>query len=550
MSSEPSAAPSRVPLPVDFQGFPGIRRLAAEYVADFDALRPFFAGDPADEAAWQAVIAARAQTGRSAADIGRIVRAQQRARGAPQAALDAADRLDDARAVAVVTGQQAGLFGGPLYTLLKAISAIRLARRAERTFGVPGVAVFWIDAEDHDLDEIRTCGVLDAEQAVATVALATDAPDGAPAAAVRLGDEIEQAVEALAEALPETDFTAGVLDGVRRAYAAGGGLVAAFAAWLDHLLGGHGLVVFDAADPAAKPLAAGLFAREIESAGTSTSLARSAGDRLRGAGFHAQVNPPANGVALFLQDGARRAIRIDGDRLRAGDDARDRAAWLDRLRADAASFSPGVLLRPIVQDRLFPTVCYVAGPNELAYLAQLKPVYAHFGVPMPLVAPRLSATLVDSSVMKFLHRTGIALTELQPRDESALNRLLGAQLPAAVEQALDSVGDAIRDRMAAAAAAVAEVDPTLTGAAESTRGRMERDLGNLRNKVVQAAKRRDQTLRRQFARAQSQVFPAGRPQERAVAGVCFLNRYGDALIDRLVSDPAFDDTRRHWVTTV
>lgn len=549
MPSEQSVSPPSTSLPVDFQGFPGIRRLAADYVADFGALRPFFAGDPADDGAWRRAIDARAQTDTLRADIGRIVRAQQRGRGAPPAALDAAARLDDARGVAVVTGQQAGLFGGPLYTLLKAISAIRLARRVERVFGVPAAAVFWIDAEDHDLDEVRTCGVLDAEQAVVPTTLAIAAPPGTPASAVRLGRELEPAFDALTAALPETDFTADLLAGLRRAYAPGRGLVEAFAAWLEHVLGGHGLVVFDAADPAAKPPAAELFAREIESAGTTTALARSAGDRLREAGFHAQVDPPANGVALFHQDGLRRAVRIDGDRLRAGDDARDRAAWLDRLRADAAGFSPNVLLRPVVQDRLFPTVCYVAGPNELAYLAQLKPVYAHFGVPMPLVAPRLSATLVDSSVMKFLQRTGIAPAALQPRDESALNRLLGAQLPAAVEQALDRADEAVRDRMAAAAAAVAEVDPTLTGAAESTRGRMERDLGNLRNKVVQAAKRRHQTLRRQFARAQAQIFPRGQPQERAVAGVCFLNRYGDALIDRLVSDPALD-ADRHRVIAV
>ena len=549
MSPELSAPPHSVPLPVDFQGFPGIGRLAAEYIANFDVLRPFFAGNPFDDAAWQALIAARTRPDRGGAAIGRLVGAQQRARGAPESAIEAAARLDDPRSVAVVTGQQAGLFGGPLYTLLKAVSAIRLARHVERVFGVSGVPVFWVDAEDHDLDEIRTCGVLDADQAFTTVALTTAAPPGTPAAAVRLGREIEPALDALAAALPETDFTAGVLGDLRRAYANGSGLVTAFATWIEQLLGRHGLVVFDAADPAAKPLAADLFAREIASAGTSTSLARAAGDRLRDAGFHAQVDPPANGVALFLQDGGRRAIRVDGDRLRAGDEALDRTAWLDRLRADAASFSPNVLLRPIVQDRLFPTVCYVAGPNELAYLAQLKPVYAHFGVPMPLVAPRLSATLVDPAVMKFLRRTEIALATLQPQDESALNRLLGAQLPAAVEQALDAAGDAIRDRMAAVAAAVAEVDPTLTGAAESTRGRMERDLGNLQNKVVQAAKRRHQTLRRQFTRAQSQIFPHGSPQERAIGGICFLNRYGDTLLDRLLSDTTLD-TSRHWVVAV
>ena len=258
MSPELSAPPHSVPLPVDFQGFPGIRRLAAEYIANFDVLRPFFAGNPSDDGAWQALIAARTRPDGGGAAIRRIVGAQQRARGAPESAIEAAARLDDPRSAAVVTGQQAGLFGGPLYTLLKAVSAIRLARHVERVFGVPGVPVFWVDSEDHDLDEIRTCGVLDADQAFTTVALTIAAPPGTPAAAVRLGREIEPALDALAAALPQTDFTAGVLGDLRRAYANGSGLVTAFATWIEQLLGRHGLVVFDAADPAAKPLAADL----------------------------------------------------------------------------------------------------------------------------------------------------------------------------------------------------------------------------------------------------------------------------------------------------
>ena len=202
-----------------------------------------------------------------------------------------------------------------------------------------------------------------------------------------------------------------------------------------------------------------------------------------------------------------------------------------------------------MQDRLFPTVCYVAGPNELAYLAQLRQVYEHFDVPMPLIAPRLSATLVDTAVLKFLRRYDIAAGSLQPQDESALNRLLGAQLPETVDEAMRTAEHAVRDRMRALAVAVASVDPTLTGAAESTLGRMERELRNLQHKVVQAAKRRDQTLRRQFARAQAQIFPQGSPQERAVSGVYFLNRYGPALIDRLLTDPTLD-ADHHWLIAI
>ena len=168
---------------------------------------------------------------------------------------------------------------------------------------------------------------------------------------------------------------------------------------------------------------------------------------------------------------------------------------------------------------------------------------------LTMLAQLFLEDLVDAAVLKFLRRHDIAVETLQPQDESELNRLLEAQLPETVDQAMRAAADTIRDRMQSVRAAVADVDPTLSGAADSTLGRMERDLRNLQNKVVQAAKRQDQTLRRQFARAQTQIFPQGSPQERAVGMVYFLNRYGPALIDRLVSDPTLDASH-HWVIAI
>ena len=549
MSPEHSIITSTESVAVDVRRFPGVKRLAAEYTTNFAALEPFFAGNPADETAWRNAITARERPPGTTSALTSILQAQQRVRGAPATAVAAAGRLDDPRTVAVVTGQQAGLFGGPLYTLLKAVSAIRLARQVEQIHDVPTLAVFWVDAEDHDLDEVRSCDVLDADQRLERVSLSIATAIGTPAAAVRLGPDVSAVIDALAVTLPQTDFTDDLIANLRDAYAIGRGLVDAFAIWLERLLGDLGLVVFDASDPAAKPLAAELFEREITSAGMTTSLARAAGEELIQAGFHAQVDSQPDTLALFMLNDTRRAIRQVGDRLRVGDELVDRTQLLDQLREQPACLGPNVLLRPIVQDRLFPTVCYVAGPNELAYLAQLTRAYEHFDVPMPLIAPRISATLVDAAVLKFLRRHDIAVETLQPQDESELNRLLGAQLPETVAQAMRAAAETIQDRMHSVKAAVAGVDPTLSGAADSTLGRMERDLRNLQNKVVQAAKRRDQTLRRQFARAQTQIFPQGSPQERAVGMVSFLNRHGPALIERLVTDPTLDASH-HWLIVI
>jgi bacillithiol biosynthesis cysteine-adding enzyme BshC len=406
--------------------------------------------------------------------------------------------------------------------------------------------VFWIDAEDHDWDEVRACGVLNADLELVRIALGQ--PPGAgegPVARVRLDDSIRSAVDLLTATLPPTEFTPGLLDAVRAAYAPGAGMVDAFGTWLETWLGPRGLVVFDSSDPAAKPLVSSLFAREIERAGETSRLAAAAGRTLTALGYHAQVEPQEDQAALFHIDGSRSSIRV-GDGIGVGT---SRDAVLQRLKANPAEFSPNVLLRPLVQDTLFPTACYVAGPNELAYLAQLRGVYEAFGVPMPLMQQRASATLLDSNAMRMLARHDLPLESLRAQDESALNALLKAHMPATVEHSLDEASRTLVERMDTLAEAVAQVDATLEAAARSTLGRMQDDLKKLQGKIIQAAKRKDETLHRQFRHAQAQAFPGGHPQEREIGFVYFLNKYGAGLVDRL-SDELPLDQGQHWVMTI
>jgi len=208
-----------------------------------------------------------------------------------------------------------------------------------------------------------------------------------------------------------------------------------------------------------------------------------------------------------------------------------------------------VLLRPIVQDTLFPTICYVAGPSELAYLGQLRAVYDQFGVPMPLMFPRATATLLDSGAARFIAKYGIAFEELRTPDESALNKLLAAQLPATVEQSLRDAATATQQAMARVIDALPALDSTLAGAAKTTLGKMEHELKSLHSKVIHAAKKRDETLRRQFQRAQAQAFPHGHPQERELGVVYFLNKYGPGLVEILLDELPID-MGRHWLVTL
>ena len=535
-------------LAIDVRRLPWVSRLAADYAFDFPKLARFYPGDPARPDAWADAIRRTQAFPRDRSALAGAIAAQQTRRGAPAEALAAAARLADASAVAVVTGQQAGLFGGPLYTLLKALTAVKLAARAAADHGVPAVAVFWVESEDHDWQEVSSCGVFDGEMNRRAISLGT--PPGAgesPVSSVLLDPSILAAIDGLRATLPATEFTGATLDALSRAYRPGAGMSEAFCTWLESLLGRLGLVVYDSAEPATKPLAAGLFSRELEAPATAR-LALAQGRALVELGYHAQVVPHEDAVALFALDGTRQPIRSRDGAFLVGDRLVPAGDLVALARAHPERFSPNVLLRPVVQDALFPTVCYVAGPSELAYQGELGPVYERFGVPQPLVAPRATATLLDSAASKFLAKHDVALEALQPDDEAALNRLLEGQLPKEIEEAHAGAAQAVEGGMARLIDALPLIDATLAGAARSSLGRMQHDLRALHEKIVQAAKRRDETLRRQFARTRALAFPDGHPQERSIGFVSFLNRYGPALVDRLHDELPLD-AGAHWVLT-
>jgi uncharacterized protein YllA (UPF0747 family) len=267
------------------------------------------------------------------------------------------------------------------------------------------------------------------------------------------------------------------------------------------------------------------------------------------AGHAPQIDPVEDLVSAFYLDASgRQPIRsTNGDCLIA-----DRRVARDALVADSRTqpscFSPNVLLRPIVQDMLFPTSCYVAGPSELAYHAQLGGIYTAFGVERPLLAARASATLLDSAAARFLDKHDLPFESLQSQDESALNRLLEALLPAAVEQTFDDAERLTTEQAARLRDVVVAVDPTLAGAVDTTLDRMRATLGTLHHKILQASKKKDETLRRQFIRTRNLTFPGGAPQERVLSLVFFANRYGPGLSGRLLEAlPALAD--RHYLIT-
>jgi uncharacterized protein YllA (UPF0747 family) len=268
---------------------------------------------------------------------------------------------------------------------------------------------------------------------------------------------------------------------------------------------------------------------------------------MRGLGHDPQVTPDDEATGVFyLGDGTRRPVRRRGEELVVGDTRRRPAELIAEAGGSPDRFSPNVLLRPLVQDRIFPTVAYVGGPSELAYQAQLRDAYEAFGVAAPLLESRATATLLDAAAVRFLDRSGLAFAALQAQDESALNTLLAQALPAEIEPALDALDSQVADRIDEVRAAAIQVDPTLAGAADTTLTRIRDAVRTLQSKIVQAAKRKDDTLRRQFQRTRALAFPDGVPQERQLGVVFAVNRYGPTIGRRLI-DALPADSSRHYL---
>ncbi len=552
MSVSPDTAVSGVVrAAIDIRRFPWIRPLVGAYTHDFPSVAPLFAGDPADPGAWSQTIHRVQRAPRDREQLVALLERQLESRGAPMDARQSAALLRDPSSVAILTGQQAGVFGGPLYTLLKAVTALQLARRVREDHDTPAVAVFWVDEEDHDWEEIRSAQILDAEFRPHRVTVPDLEGAGSHTISRLVFDAgVNDVIAEIERLLAPTDFTTEVVAQLRAHYRPGAGVARAFAGWLDVLLGHQGLVVFESADQAAKALVGDLFVRELEHPGRTAALAHEAAAEMARLGHEPQVEPGDDNVALFyLDEGGRQAIKQRDGGYSIGDDVRPAAALIDEARTSPERFSPNVLLRPIVQDRLFPTVCYVSGPSELAYQAQLKRIYREFGVETPLLYPRATATLLDSGAMRFLDRHHLPLEALHTQDDSALNRVLESLLPPTIERALEDTGHDVARRAEALKLELARLDPTLAGAVDTTVERVREVLKSLHHKIVHAAKRKDDTLRRQFNRTRNLAFPEGHQQERVLNLLFALNRYGIGLGDRLV-DTLPVDTGRHYVLTL
>jgi bacillithiol biosynthesis cysteine-adding enzyme BshC len=515
--------------------------LAMAESADDAGVRRWFGAEPF-AGKWMG----KASAGKGAEVLAGLLEQQAVEFGASDAAKANIAKLR-AGARVVVTGQQVVLFGGPLLTILKAATAVARAREATKATGVEHVPVFWLATEDHDLEEVDQVSFL-TKSSVETLRLGLKVAHAVPVGGVVLGVGLEAGaeLEAVLDRASELLEFAPVSEWLRECYAPKDGekptLGLAFGRLMARIFADQGLVVMDAASRGFHALGASTLRCAIEYAAELQGVLIARGDELVKAGYHAQVLVAEGGSMLFLLDevtGERVALRrvtsADGTaQWKAGGRGYSTAELLAILETAPERLSPNALLRPVFQDTVLPTAAYIGGPAEIAYFAQSAVLYEAILGRITPVLPRLSATLLEPAIAAVMDKDEVQLPDAMTTAEELAQRLGARAMPIEGKRKLAAVGNAMDAELSALMEYLAGMDASLGSAAEVSASKMQYQMNRLRRMAATFELQKEASLRKHAEAITLNVFPEGHPQERVVAGVWFMAKYGDGLVERLV----------------
>lgn len=514
---------------------PHTTRLFADFLYNFDRVAPFYDGHAS---AADRFVDLAARIDYPAERRAALVAALREINGdTPEL-----ERLARPGTFVVATGQQVGLFSGPCYTIYKALTAAKLARRLSDA-GIPAVAVFWLATEDHDAAEVDHCWVFDGGRKPAALRVDLSSSAGRPVGRIVVDDFPVAELRSALAGLPHGEEVTAI---VENCYQSGLDLGEAFRRLLSRLLAPHGLLFIDPLRPRIRQLAAPLLKQAAEASGELLERLLERSRALEAAGYHAQVRLEAGSSLFLLLNGERRIpLRRSGEIYRSG----ERSWSLAELMAAPERLSPNALLRPVAQDFILPTIAYVAGPAELAYLAQSQVLYQHLLGHMPVPQARSAFTLLDARAAKLIRRYGLRFADLLHGVEPLKERIAQKLVPAELDAALNSAQTAISSELDHLRGVLAGFDATLAQALDKSRAKMLYQLAKIQRKTAREALRRNARAAEEAEYLCNLVSPHKHLQERFYTILPFLAQHGLGLLDRLYEAVNLD-CPDHLVLTV
>jgi bacillithiol biosynthesis cysteine-adding enzyme BshC len=531
--SLPDAAPLPgdplvIPDCISFNAVPHTTRIFRDYLSYAPSIRKFYPTPP--DAKQIAAFANSVRQDRTRqAKVADALERQNRAWGASDAALRNIQRLRDG-AFAVVTGQQVGLFGGPLLALLKAGSALALTKQVQ-ALGVECVPVFWMASEDHDLVEVNQALFLTHDFAQAPFTAPTRGIDGAPVSNIRFSEGINQLVTQAAELLGESLAA----DYLRESYREGETFSDAYAKLYARIFAEHGLILLDPADAELHRIAAPLFHDAVARVAELGDALLARNRELQAGDYHEQVKVTAETTPLFgLVDGVRVPIHRANGGFKLGREKLSAEELQQRIESSPENFNANVLLRPVLQDYWLPTLAYIGGPAEVAYFAQVAVVYEKLlGRVTPIVS-RMSGTLIEPRIERLLLKYKVQLPELFHGEYELRDCLAAHSLPPELRQQFEDTRLAVQNAMKHVNQSLQALDPTLVEAATRATSKMQYQVNRLEKRAAKAELRRSEIIARHASQIENSLYPHKTLQERVISGLYFYAKYGPRLIDHLV----------------
>ncbi len=517
-----------IPDCISFNDIPHTTRIFSDFLSYASAVRKFFPHPP-DASRIAALSKTVPRHDQRQAEVADVLAEQNRAWGCSPATLHNIRRLREG-AFAVVTGQQVGLFGGPLLALLKVASVLALARQVESS-GVECVPVFWMASEDHDLDEVNQALLLTHDYALASFNVPASGIPDSPVANVRFGEGANaiaaQAAELLGDSL--------AADYLRESYREGETFSNAFARLYSRIFAEQGLILLDPSDPKLHRIAAPLFREAARRSSELDEAVLARNRELSSANYHEQVKVTATSTPLFaLVNGARVPVHLSNGGAAIGRERLSLEELQNDIQEHPEDFNANVLLRPVLQDYWLPTLAYIGGPAEIAYFAQGAVVYEKLlGRVTPILA-RMSATILEPRMERLLEKYGIDLPEIFHGECQLRDCLAARVLPAELQDRFVHGKEGVDEAMRKISEALASLDPTLVEAAGRATNKMQYQIGRLQKRAAQAELRRNEIIARHAAQIENALYPRKSLQEREIAGLYFYAKYGPELIERLI----------------
>lgn len=517
---------------IEFDDLP-FSKLFKDYISKSGTISDYFHSHPFDDEA----IIKKAESHSFSSDRTEIVSLLtefQRDFNAPEFTYKQINRLDDPQSLAIVTGQQLTIYGGPLFTVYKTMTAIIYAKKWQKKLNRPIIPVFWLADEDHDYEEVITLGI-PKNGSTLSVSFGQTLPEkfSPPVGLIQFTEEILSFKKEIKKHLGDTDFHNKLWDDIHQAYGKNQSFKIAFGNWLLHLFGDQGLILAGSQTKPIKTFSSDIIKQSIVKNDQVNKALDDTTYKLISDQYHGQVQVQSSNMFYLDDDKNRTKINVDDDVWSAAEKKWTCDELIEEIEESPERFSPNVFLRPILQDHLLPTLAYVGGPGEIAYYAQMKSLFEVFEMEMPIILPRFSMTLIESSIKRILEKLPFSIAEYNNRIEDLEKSFVKKTEEVDIEKLFGIWKNQMEELTKGKKDEIHEVDPSLAGSVGKAKAVYFSELDKLKGKVYKSVKQQEKIQLDRIAKIKNNLFPNNNLQEREIAFIYYMNKYGPDIWEKL-----------------